>query len=199
MVGGLLDVPAEAQPEREPAAGEMVERGDLLGQGDRVVLGDERDARAEPEPLGDGGGLAEGHERVEGAPVLGRQITARRVRGGPLDGDVGVLGQIQPGESAVLQLPGQPGRGDRLVGEEDRHGDAHDASLPERGSPVHTDRSGLRSTAASAAPPIPALAPATAGPRPPRRGRCDGRADGWRARGAEGTRGEGARCGRDAG
>ncbi|MDQ0909842.1 hypothetical protein QFZ22_005827 [Streptomyces canus] len=104
----------------------VVEGRDLLGEVDRVVLGDERDAGAETEPLGDGGGLAERDEGVEGTAVLARQVAAGRVRGGPLDGDVRVLGQIQPGEAPRLQLTGDPGRGDGLVGEEDRHGNSHD-------------------------------------------------------------------------
>ncbi len=39
-------------PSSEAAAGQQVERGDRLGQHDRVVLGDERDAGPEPQPLG---------------------------------------------------------------------------------------------------------------------------------------------------
>ena len=37
VVGELVGVPAEAGAERDPAAGEVVERGDRLGQRDRVV------------------------------------------------------------------------------------------------------------------------------------------------------------------
>lgn len=108
MVRGLLDVPAEAQAEREPAAGEMVEGGDLLRQVDRVVLGDQRDAGAEREVFRDRGGLAEGDERVEGAAVLGRKFAARRVRGVPGHRDVGVFGQIEPGESALFEFAREP-------------------------------------------------------------------------------------------
>ncbi len=128
VVGGLLDVPAVADAERETAAGEVVERGGLLRQVDGVVLGDQRDAGAEGQPLGDGGGLPEGHEGVECPAVLVRQLAARRVRGVPADGDVGVLGQVQPGESALLQLARDPDRRDRPVGEEDRCGDPHGGS-----------------------------------------------------------------------
>lgn len=85
MVGGLLDVPAEAEAEREAACGEVVEGRDLLGEADRVVLGDQRDAGTEAEALGDRGGLAERDEGVEGAAVLGRQVAARRVRRHALD------------------------------------------------------------------------------------------------------------------
>jgi hypothetical protein len=103
----------------------VVEGGDLLGQIDRVVLGDEGDAGAEAQRPGDGRRLAEGDERVEGAAVLGGKFAARRVRGGPLDGDVRVLRQVEPGEAALFQLTGEAGGGDRLVGEEDGDGDAH--------------------------------------------------------------------------
>lgn len=141
MVGGLLDVPAEAEAEREAARGEVVEGRDLLGEVDRVVLGDQRDAGAEAEALGDRGGLAERDEGVEGAAVLGRQLAARRVRRHALHRDVRVLGQIQTGETALLQLTGEPDGGDGLVGEEDRHGDAHVPSVPAWNPDVHTDQS----------------------------------------------------------
>jgi hypothetical protein len=45
MVGGFLHVPAEADAEGDPPAGEEVEGGDLLGEDDGVVLGDEGDSR----------------------------------------------------------------------------------------------------------------------------------------------------------
>ena len=88
MVAGLLDVPAVADPEGEAAAGEVVQRRDLLGEVDRVVLGDQRDARAEAEPLGDRGGLAERDEGVERAAVLGRQV--RRPPGTGWSGSTGM-------------------------------------------------------------------------------------------------------------
>ncbi len=129
MVGGLLPVPAEADAEGEAAAGEVVEGGDPLGERDRVVLGDQGDAGAEPEAFGDGGGLPEGDEGVQGPAVLPGQLAARRVGRGPFDGDVGVLGQVEPGEAALLQFARQPHRGDGLVGQEDRGRDPHTGTV----------------------------------------------------------------------
>ncbi|MHC3469291.1 CehA/McbA family metallohydrolase [Streptomyces sp. 7R007] len=50
-----------------------------------------------------------------------------------------MLGQVQPGETALLQLTGEPDGGDGLVGEEDGDGDTHVPSVPTSGPPVHTD------------------------------------------------------------
>ncbi|CAM5233603.1 hypothetical protein SCALM49S_05333 [Streptomyces californicus] len=93
VVGGLLDVPPVTDAEREPAAGEVVQGGGLLGQADRVVLGDQRDAGAQRQPLGDGGGLPERDERVERAAVLAGQLTAHRGGRAPAHRDVRVLGR----------------------------------------------------------------------------------------------------------
>ncbi|MGX1270620.1 hypothetical protein RKD18_003814 [Streptomyces phaeoluteigriseus] len=129
MVGGLLLVPAEAEAEGEAAAGEVVNGRDPLGEVDRIVLGDEGDAGAEAEVLRHGRRLSEGDEGVEGTAVLAGQVAARGIRGGALDGDVRVFGEVEPGEAALLQLAGEAGRGDRLVGEEDGDGDAHGAAF----------------------------------------------------------------------
>ncbi len=48
VVAHLLAVPAGADAKQEAAAGEQLERGDLLGQRDRVVLGNEADTSPEP-------------------------------------------------------------------------------------------------------------------------------------------------------
>jgi hypothetical protein len=37
VIAEFLDVPAETHAEHEPAAGQMRDRGDLLGQQDRIV------------------------------------------------------------------------------------------------------------------------------------------------------------------
>ena len=70
VVLGLGPVPAEADAERDAPAREMVERGHLLGQDDRVVLGGEQDAGAEPDARRHGGRGGQRHERVEAALVV---------------------------------------------------------------------------------------------------------------------------------
>ena len=76
--------------ERDPAAREMVERGHLLGQEDRVVLGGEQDAGAEPDPRRHRGRRGQRDERVEAALVVveahaldqrGRRVLAHRAGG----------------------------------------------------------------------------------------------------------------------
>jgi hypothetical protein len=49
VVLGLGPVPAEADAQGDPATREVVERGDLLGQHDRIVLGGQQNAGAEPD------------------------------------------------------------------------------------------------------------------------------------------------------
>ena len=61
----LLLQPADADPEVDPPAGEVVEVDHLLGRVHGVPLRHEADAGAEPDPVGDGGQVGEGGERLE--------------------------------------------------------------------------------------------------------------------------------------
>ena len=54
VVGHFVDVPAESGAEHEPAAGQLIERGERLRRDDRLALRGERDAGAEAQPGGDG-------------------------------------------------------------------------------------------------------------------------------------------------
>ena len=120
--------------EHHPAAAQVVERGHLLGQHDRVVLGDQHHPGAEGDPLGGRGRGGQGHERVEAAAVVveldALDQSRRRV---VADRQVGVLGQVERGEPPLLGRPGQGGRGHGPVGEEG--GDARGArsSAPQAG------------------------------------------------------------------
>jgi hypothetical protein len=53
VVGELVGVPAEAHAELDPAPGQVIERGDGLGQRDRVVRGRQGHRRAQPDRGGD--------------------------------------------------------------------------------------------------------------------------------------------------
>ena len=86
----------------------MVERGHLLGQHDRVVLGGQQDAGAEPDALGDGGRGGQRDEGVETALVVveahafdqgGRRVLR--------DGEVRVLGQPERVEAELLDRDGE--------------------------------------------------------------------------------------------
>ena len=93
----------EADPEGEAAAGHAVERGDGLGQGDGVVLGDERDADGDPLR----GPRCDERERDVGVRELGigvRQgaVSGARERGLAGDRDVGVLADDDAVKAAFL-------------------------------------------------------------------------------------------------
>ena len=51
VVGHLLAVPARADAELEAAAGQVVDRRDLLGGDDRVALDHQADAAADAQPV----------------------------------------------------------------------------------------------------------------------------------------------------
>ena len=125
VVGHLLPVPAGADAELEPPAGQVVDAGHLLGRGDRVPLDDQADAGADPQPRG--GGHRGGHrdEQVEGVRVPARQLTAARVRRRPAGRDVRVLGEEQRLVPALLGEPRQVRGRDGIVGREDRYAGVH--------------------------------------------------------------------------
>ncbi len=62
VVGGH---PSGAQPELDPALGEQVEGGDLLGQHDRVPVVVAEDQRSDPQGGGGLGRHGQGHQRPE--------------------------------------------------------------------------------------------------------------------------------------
>ena len=70
VIGGLLAVPTEADAEDHPATAQMVERGQLLGQDDGVVLGDQHHPGAEEDPPGGRRRRGQGHDGVEAAAVV---------------------------------------------------------------------------------------------------------------------------------
>jgi len=78
VVFHLVLVPAAADPEQKPPAGDLVERGDRLRGLYRVALDDEADAGAELQLLCDRRRGAQHHERVHRVVVLLRQIAAAR-------------------------------------------------------------------------------------------------------------------------
>src|SRR5436190_12461033 len=98
----LLDVPAGSHAEEEPAAGEAIERGDLLRGDDRVALDDEADAGGEEYALGRGGRRGQRDERVVGVAVLPRELPARGIVGATDCRDVRVLREEQRLEAPLL-------------------------------------------------------------------------------------------------
>lgn len=121
-VGGsellLLPVPADAHAEDESPAGDEVQARNLLRGGDGVALDHQGDARADEQPLCSARRRGERDERVQGAVVLAGQVSATRIRGLPARRDVGVLGDEQRVEAALLYRPRERGRGYTFVGDE---------------------------------------------------------------------------------
>ncbi len=103
----LRPVPAESDSYYHPAGRQVVQRRDLLGQEDRVVLGDEQHPRAQPDPSGRRRGGRQTHHRVEAPLVVvevhpldepGRDVGTER--------QVGVLGEEQRREPPLLDGDG---------------------------------------------------------------------------------------------
>ena len=133
---------------------------DLLRGHDRVALDHQADPGAELDPLGRRAGRHQGDERVVDVRVLARQLVAGRVGGLARGRDMGVVGEEQRLERALLDHPRQ-GRPDRcLVG-----GEVADRELHRRGP--RPARAGGRPTAQRLRPPR-----RPAGPGRPRAGRC---------------------------
>ena len=110
----LLGHVAGSDPEDDPAAGEVVEDGHVLGQFERGVERDEESTRAEPHPLGARRGCREREQRAR-APAVRLHV----VRG---DED-GLVAEFLGARQAVEHVPVGPverdaGAGDDLEGEE---------------------------------------------------------------------------------
>jgi len=110
----LLAVPAEADPEHQATAGEHVERGGRLRQGDRIMLGHERDTRADLQ-AGPRGHERQRHVGIPEARIAQRCRPARReLASRGLHGQVRVLVEEQPLESPPFGLDSEV---------ENRHGE----------------------------------------------------------------------------
>ena len=94
-----------------------------------VVIGsrsiERHDPDAELDPLGHGGHRGERHERVEHVAVLARQLAAAGVGRVAADRDVGVLGEEERVEPALLGQAPEPNRVDRVLGDERAEPDVH--------------------------------------------------------------------------
>ncbi len=95
----------------------MVDRRDLLGKHDRVVLGHDAHPRAQAEITGAGCRRAEGGELVEQACVLAGTVALNEVA--PAHGDMGVLREEQRLEAGRLDERGEIGDIEAGVGEPD--------------------------------------------------------------------------------
>ena len=92
-------------PIGHPAAGEVVEGGDRLGERDRVGLDRQRDRGREPDPSWSPRRRSRARPTGRGCACSGRRAASRRrcrVRGVAPDRDVGVLGHVERVEPALL-------------------------------------------------------------------------------------------------
>ena len=58
-------LPADADPQPDPPAGQQVEGADLLCHQDGLALGEDQHLARQADPLGDGGQLGHQHDRLE--------------------------------------------------------------------------------------------------------------------------------------
>ena len=132
VVSKLLLVPAVADTEQEASPGQMIERRNLLGQPDRIPLGHEGDAGANPQRGGRCRHRGEGHELVVAPPVeVGkwRCPCPTTPGGGPAGGNVRVLREPQRLEASLLGFSAQFDGLNGLVGREDHEAIAHARTL----------------------------------------------------------------------
>ena len=134
VVGHLLAVPAGADAELKAAAGQVVDRRDLLGGDDRVALDHQADAAADAQPGGRQRRRRQRDEQVVGRRVLARDRPATGVRGRALGRDVGVLGEEQRVVAALLDQPSDLTRADAVVGGEVTDSEFHARRVYERRS-----------------------------------------------------------------
>src|SRR5256885_12146893 len=125
VVSHLLGVPAAAEAEEEAPAREDVEARDLLGQGDRIVLDAQADARADLERAGRRGRGGERDEGVERVRVLARELGPAGKGRAPARRNVGVLGDEQRLEAALLGGARQLVDADRVIRREDADAVVH--------------------------------------------------------------------------
>ncbi len=102
VIANLLDEPACAHAEQEAPIGDVIDRRHLLGEHDRIELGDDAHPRPEPEEARARCGCAERGERVEQPGILAGTVALQDVA--PACGDVRVSGEEQrfePGRSTA--------------------------------------------------------------------------------------------------
>jgi hypothetical protein len=131
----LGPVPSEADSQGETAAGEMVEGGDLLGQDDRIVLGDQKDPGPEGDPLGGRHGSRKGDEGAESPAIVldPHTFDEGRRHVGP-EREMRVLGEIERVEAALLGGAGERARGHVAISEECGYAEPHEAQAAPFGS-----------------------------------------------------------------
>jgi len=121
VVGELVGVPAESDAEADPATGQVIERGDRLGQRDAVVLDGQGDRGGQSYARGHSCGATQTDPWVQRAhvAVVGQGLVAGgRVRGLPLDRDVGVFGHVEGVKPMIVgQFRGRCGRDTAVAGE----------------------------------------------------------------------------------
>ena len=126
VVAHLLDVPAGPDAEEEAAAGEEVEVAIAFA----VAIGSRSTIRQMPVPTRSVSvASAALHQRDEGVKrvlVLAGQLAPAGSRGFATRGDVGVLGEEQGLEAAILGVASELSGVDPLVGGEDRDAVLHD-------------------------------------------------------------------------
>lgn len=134
VVGEFFCVPTESDTEVHPAAGEVIEARDGLGERDGVVLEGQCDGGAQFDRRRHRGCEPQRHPRIEGAhvTVVGKGLVARsRMRGFAADRDVGVFGHVETVETATLRGRGSDFGPDSPVAREQGDSVAHNSPSPD--------------------------------------------------------------------
>jgi hypothetical protein len=125
VVGDLLAKPPHPDTEAEPAARDEIQRRDLLGGEYRIALRDKGYAGTENQRARRCSGCGERDEGIERAEILLRDRAAERVGARPGDRYVGVLGEKERFEAALLDGDSQVDRADALIRDERQHTETH--------------------------------------------------------------------------
>ena len=118
-------IPNVKRPRRE-----MVERGDLLGQHDRIMLSRQKDPGAQADALGGGDRSREGDEGAKRPAIVLEPDSLHQRRGdiGP-QRQMGVFGEEEGVEAPVLDSPGQRSGRHVAVGQKGGDAELHDAQV----------------------------------------------------------------------
>jgi len=108
----------------------VVDRRDLFGGHDRVMLDHEADAAADPQARRRHRGGGQSHEQVIGVHVFARQLAAACIRRLAAGRDVRVLGEEQRLEAVLLDQARDLPRSGGVMGGEVADAEFHGFTLP---------------------------------------------------------------------
>ncbi len=128
MIDELVGVPAEPDPDADPAVRQMIQRRNAFRQRDRIMLDRQRHRGGKPDPRRHRRCCSQAHPRVQRAHIAvvrQRSVTRRRMGRLALDRDVGVFGHVKRAKPVAFSKSGGRGRGDAAVAGEQHKSVVH--------------------------------------------------------------------------